>query len=60
MAEYMKKSPEIAGPECSRCQKPMEWLSVQFVGAQPVNVFHCETCEKFAAAAASTAESLNL
>jgi hypothetical protein len=60
MAEYMKKLPEIAGPECSSCRKPMEWLSVELVGTKPMNVFHCEACEKFAAAAASAADSLNL
>jgi hypothetical protein len=56
----MKKSSEIPGPLCSKCEQPMEWLSVQLVGTQPMNVFHCEACERFAAAAASTAGSLNL
>ena len=59
-AEYMKQSPEIAGPECSRSQKPMEWVSTQLVGTQPMDVFHCAVCDRIAAAIASTSESISL
>jgi hypothetical protein len=56
----MKQSPEIAGPECSRCQKPMEWVSTQLAGTQPMDVFHCAVCDRIAAAIASTSESISL
>ena len=59
-AEYMKQSPEIAGPECSRCHEKMEWQSVQLVATQPMNIFHCTACDRIAAAIASTSESISL
>jgi hypothetical protein len=59
-AEYMKQSPEIAGPECPHCHKQMEWQSVQLVGAQPMNIFHCAACDRIAAAISATSESISL
>ncbi len=35
----------------------MLWQSMQLVGAQPMNVFHCESCDKFTAAAAMPASN---
>jgi hypothetical protein len=47
----MQKSPKIQGPECSKCEQPMAWHSVQLAGKRSMNVFHCESCDKFAATA---------
>ena len=51
----MTISSAIPGPECSKCEQPMLWQSVQLVGARPMNVFQCETCDKLAAVAATDA-----
>lgn len=54
----MSKASNIVGPECSKCQTPMEWHSVELVGNILVNVFHCSDCDKFAAAAVTTNPTL--
>jgi len=46
----MTKS-NVVGPECSKCGKPMPWVAVELVDKKPINVFHCDSCDKFAALA---------
>jgi hypothetical protein len=40
----------IPGPICNKCEQCMRWASEQIVDLSPVQVFHCETCDKYAAA----------
>jgi protein-arginine kinase activator protein McsA len=44
----------ITGPICNKCQEHMAWVSEQIVGNIPIQVFHCETCDKYAAELAGT------
>jgi hypothetical protein len=41
-------------PVCGRCQQTMTWVSEQIVDNKPMQVFYCETCDKFAAALPGT------
>ena len=56
--ESMKQSTIISDPDCPKCQKVMNWHSVQEAGTKRLNVFHCESCNTFAAAPASEAPTL--
>ena len=47
----LRAMPKTPTEECFRCQKPMAWQSVLLVEAQPMNIFHCVTCDLLAAAA---------
>ena len=39
----------VLDPTCPSCHRLMLWHSVQLVDAQPINVFHCGRCDRFAA-----------
>jgi hypothetical protein len=45
----MITSQAIKGPVCGKCKKRMTWVSEQIVDAKPMQVFHCETRDKYAA-----------
>ena len=36
----------------------MLWQGVQLVATQPMNIFHCHSCDKLAAVAAATIEAM--
>lgn len=44
-------SHDTRSPACIRCTQPMVWASEQIVSTKPVQVFHCEPCDKYAAVA---------
>lgn len=50
----MSASKNFQTPMCSKCQEPMLWVSEQIVLEKAVQVFHCETCDKYAAATADS------
>ena len=45
---------DMPSPICGKCQQRMTWVSEQIVDSKPMQVFHCETCDKLAAALPST------
>ena len=42
--------PQTTFPICKKCAKPMTWVAEHFVESDPVEVFHCESCDRYAAA----------
>jgi protein-arginine kinase activator protein McsA len=49
----MTQIQDIPGPICGRCQQHMVWINEQIVDGKTVEIFHCESCDKLAAAIAS-------
>jgi protein-arginine kinase activator protein McsA len=48
----MTQIQDIPGPICGRCQQHMVWINEQIVDGKPIEIFHCEACDKLAAALA--------
>jgi protein-arginine kinase activator protein McsA len=44
----------MRGPTCGKCQQAMTWVAEQIVDTKPMQVFHCENCDKYAAALPGT------
>jgi hypothetical protein len=44
----------IPGPICGKCQERMTWVAEHIVDSKPMQVFHCEACDKYAAALPGT------
>ena len=42
-------SRKVATPTCSKCQQLMVWRAEEIVNSRPVQVFHCEICDKYSA-----------
>lgn len=38
------------GPVCGKCEQQMLWVAEHIVKKEPMQVFHCETCDRYAAA----------
>lgn len=45
--------PVHPSPVCNRCNQFMVWAAEVIVAKVPVQVFHCVSCDKYAAAALS-------
>lgn len=45
----MSRFKDMPAPTCGKCQQRMVWVSEQDVKNVPMQVFHCEACEKYAA-----------
>jgi hypothetical protein len=54
----MQQSTMVSDPDCPKCQKVMNWHSVQESGTKRLNVFHCERCNTFATAPGVPSETL--
>jgi hypothetical protein len=44
----------MIGPICGKCQDRMTWVAEHIVSSKPMQVFHCQACDKYAAALPST------
>jgi hypothetical protein len=50
MASF-KKTPT---PVCGKCQQPMSWISERVVDSRPIQIFHCEDCDRYEAVSPGT------
>lgn len=48
--EWLRKMPiDTLSPTCGKCQNRMVWVSEQEADDILMQVFHCETCDRYAA-----------
>lgn len=44
----MTISQSIPGPISGKCQQHMAWTAQHIVDSKPIQVFRCETCDRYA------------